>query len=327
MITCIDAFKNLNIESQQGGLHISPCCHSPVHATDQIDFVNDIKLLNVRETWQTGKFPNSCNNCKKSEDQFGSSRRHGSNAWYKDNGYYNTDVELIRLDYWTGDLCNLACAICSPANSSAWKSELNFPIEKKKVVVNKFWNNINLTTLKFVHFNGGEPLLSKEHVEFLNAIPNKNLVHINYNTNGTIQPDANLIDLWKQFKLVQLDFSIDDIEDRFEYQRYPAKWQQLVQNLQWFLNNSPHNCMFAVNTTVSILNQHNINNLDNWIASNFYVNKFTDPIGYRKQPCLGLLSTDNKNLLSVKTYLDNIDQRRGTNWRKIFPELIEYLKA
>lgn len=327
MINCLDPYKNLNIVSRNNKLEISACCLHPMHHAEKIDFYNDVKLDGLRQEWAQGKFPSSCNACKISEDQFGSSRRTGSNNWYKDNNLDNTNVELVRLDYWTGDLCNLACAICSPINSSVWKQELNLPIEIKKVNSNVFWKDIDLSKLKFIHFNGGEPLLSKEHVNFLESIPNKNSVHITYNTNGTILPIQQLSDLWAEFKLVQLDFSIDDVDKRFEYQRYPATWKQIVNNLEWYVNNASHNCMFAVNTTISVLNQHNLDSLDKWLAVNFNSNRFTDKVEFRKQLAYGVLSIENPDLISIKSYLNNLDQRRGTNWQQTFPELIEYLKA
>ncbi len=37
-----------------------------------------------------------------------------------------------------------------------------------------------------------------------------------------------VLSLWEQFRLVQLDFSIDDTGQQFEYQRYPAKWDQIT---------------------------------------------------------------------------------------------------
>lgn len=327
MIKCLDPFKNLNISSRGNKLEISPCCLHPVHATDKIDFYKDINLTQLRQDWAQGTFPASCNSCKISEDQFGYSRRTGSNSWYMDNDIDNTDVELVRLDYWTGDLCNLSCAICSPANSTVWKKELNLHTNFRKAKVNAFWKDIDLSRLKFIHFNGGEPLLSKEHVEFLQAVPNKHNVHIDYNTNGTILPSKPLLDLWENFKLVQLDFSIDDIEQRFEYQRYPAVWSEVADNLQWYIDYAPNNCMFAVNTTVSVLNQHNLNNLDRWLAANFNSNRFTDKVECKKQLAFGILSTKNTNLSRIKIYLDSLDRRRGTNWQQTFPELIDYLKA
>lgn len=325
MINCIDAFKNLNISYQQNKLMVSPCCNSPTEPADIVDFENNEYLNRVRDSWANGVFPSACSVCKLNEEQNLVSRRIGSNRWYEDNGYVNNEIEMIRLDYWTGNTCNLACVICGPRNSSTWKQELNYPVELKKAIVNTFWKNLDLSKLRFVHFNGGEPLLSKEHVKFLHALPNKNLIHLNYNTNGTILPNSSLLKLWEQFKLVQLDFSIDDIEERFEYQRYPAKWDHLCKNLEWFIDNAPGNCMFAVNTTVSVLNQNNLTNLNNWLKKHFYTNRFTDPVEHRQQLAHGRFSlrTSILNRGNIIKSLNELDARRGTNWKSTFPELVD----
>jgi sulfatase maturation enzyme AslB (radical SAM superfamily) len=319
---CIDAFKNLNIVKHNNQLSLSPCCLSLPRTADKIEFYDNQYLKQIREEWRQGHFPTECANCQTAEKLTGFSRRTHSNLWYQDHGYYNNTVEMIRLDYWTGDQCNLACAICGPYSSSTWKQELKLEISLQKSVINQFWKTLDLTQLKFVHFNGGEPLLSKEHVIFLQAIPNKKQVQLNYNTNATILPTAQLVELWNQFNLVKLDFSIDDIGPRFNYQRYPADWNQVTDNLQWFLNQGPHNCMLAVNTTVSVLNYYTIAELDQWLNQNFYVSQFTDPIEHRRQPVFGILSMDNiNNPYKIQEYLDSLDSRRGTDWKSTFPEL------
>jgi MoaA/NifB/PqqE/SkfB family radical SAM enzyme len=217
--------------------------------------------------------------------------------------------------------------ICGPRNSSAWKQELELPLDFRKVKVNSLWQNLDLTSIRSIHFNGGEPLLNKEHVEFLKSIPVKSQVHINYNTNGTIQPTQELMDLWSEFKLVQLDFSIDDTGQRFEYQRFPSKWDQVCDNLKWFVDHCPVNCMFAVNTTISILNAANIDSLTQWLSSNFAANRLGDLVEYRQQPASGVLATTNvdSRKTDIVRYLDSCDRRRGTNWRDTFPELIQIL--
>lgn len=319
---CIDAFKNLNIAYNNNQLAVSPCCISPTKEATQIDFYSNEYLIDIRDTWAKHEFPAACSSCKNNR----SNRMHGSNKWYADNGYNNTDVELIRLDYWTGDTCNLRCAICGPFNSSAWRQELDMPLQKS--ASNHFWKTLDLTTLKFVHFNGGEPLLSKEHVLFLEAIPNKQNVHLVYNTNGTVRASQELRSLWEQFSLVKLDFSIDDINERFEYQRYPANWAEVTSNLQWYIENSPVNCMFAVNTTVSVLNVSNVDNLNSWLDANFYINRISDPIERRTQKAHGLFALETEKIKSryIVEFLDRCDERRGTNWRKTFPELAESTK-
>ena len=327
MTNCIDAFKSLNIADYNGSIFVSPCCISPPVKSKITDFKNIQYLKDIRDSWTQEIFPAPCNACKIAESAGIGSRRIGSNQWYNDNGYNNTDVELIRLDYWVGDTCNLRCAICIPEFSSAWKQELGVSSKLKKSVVNHFWKQMDLSTVRWVHFNGGEPLLSKTHVEFLQALPNKDQIHINYNTNGTILPDQTLLDLWQQFKLVQIDFSIDDIEQRFEYQRYPANWKQVTNNLQWYIDNAPHNCMFAVNTTVGILNHTNLGNLNVWLKQNFHTSQFTDPIEHRQQLAQGLFALDGaeQRTKQIKRFLNSCDIRRDTNWQITFPELVQYL--
>lgn len=313
---CLDVYKNLNIQIIDNFTSISPCCLFPTISTDKIEFHKNSLLTNVRKQWDNNLIPNECNGC---------TRHKNSNQWYYDNGYHDTKIEFIRLDYWVGDVCNLKCVICGPNNSSAWKEELKIPLTERKSISNQIWKDLDLTTLKFIHFNGGEPLLSKEHVKFLKAIPIKSQVHLNYNTNGTVLPSDDLIGLWSQFKLVQLDFSIDDIGDRFEYQRYPAKWNNVVKNLQWFIDNSPVNCMFAVNTTVSILNQSNLPQLIDWLTKNFHTNRVTDPIEYRTQNANGIFAVGNINKKQIIDFLNSCDQRRGTDWKQTFPELADKL--
>ena len=329
MIQCFDAFKNLNIEVKNGELAISPCCISPTKKTSVINFFDNKYLNSVRDTWKNNQWPGECVACKSAEENLYTSRRQGSNQWYSDHNKANTINELVKLDYWTGDTCNLACVICGPENSSKWKQELNFLASTTHATINKFWEDLDLTTLEFVHFNGGEPLLSKEHVKFLENIPNKSKVHLNYNTNGTILPSKNLLDLWKKFKLVQLDISIDDIGTRFEYQRYPAKWDQIVKNLDWFIHNCPNNCMFSTNTSVGVLNHDNIDQLMQWLQENFFVNNYTDPIEHRTQLTMGVFALNHAHRQRdriIKT-LNECDERRGTNWKTTFPNLSDYLKT
>lgn len=322
--TCIDVYKNLNIQIINESIAISPCCLIQPVVIKNINFEHDPLLTQFRKVWDNGIFPQQCNGCKHAEQSKYPSRRRSSNQWYIDHDLNNTDVELIRLDYWTGDTCNLRCVICSPDNSSAWKEELQIPIVNRTSNINTTWTTLDISKLKFIHFNGGEPLLSKEHIKFLEEVPHKNQVHLNYNTNGTILPTSHLLELWSKFKLVQLDFSIDDINERFEYQRYPAKWDLVKYNLQWYIDNAPVNCMFATNTTVSILNEPYLNELSDWLITNFNVNRVTDPIEHRHQPASGLFENTN-NPDDIIKFLNGCDARRNTNWRLTFPSLAKTL--
>lgn len=318
---CGDIFKNAYIENVGRQIRISPCCVSAPVEVDSFDFTNNTYLNRFRDAVKKNQWPIECKTCQNLEQNNGISRRIGSNQWYTDHNLDDEKVELRRLDYWVGDQCNLACAICGPTYSTFWKQQLNWPIRTQKSINNEFWKTLDLEKIQFIHFNGGEPLLNKQHVEFLKAVPNKSLVHLNYNTNGTIKPSTELFDLWCSFKLVQIDFSIDDLYQRFEYQRWPAKWESVVEVLDWYLESGNHNFMYAVNTTVSMLNMHNLTNLSAWLDKNFSYTKFSDRIPHRQQPANGTFAID-ACFEKVIEKLESLDRQRGTNWKHVFPELI-----
>jgi hypothetical protein len=127
--------------------------------------------------------------------------------------------------------------------------------------------------------------------------------------------------------LVQIDFSIDDIKERFELQRYPASWHDVTTNLQWFYKNSPVNCMFSINTTISILNQSNLDNIKNWVQKNFSHNRVQDPVEHRFQFAVGPLNIHNYVSNRIIAFLDELDVKRSTNWRKVLPDVEKMLNS
>lgn len=54
-------------------------------------------------------------------------------------------------------------------------------------------------------------------------------IDIHYNTNTSQFPKQ--YELWKHFKHVQIAFSVDNTGDRFEYERYGAKWDTANINI------------------------------------------------------------------------------------------------
>ena len=326
-MTCLDAFNCLNLETKNGKTYISSCCIMPTWEVETIDFVNDENFVRIRNQWNQGEWPAECNACKIEEGNGNKSRRQGSIEWNQTNLDTNKDYknQILKIDYWTGNTCNLRCAICGPHNSVAWEKELGIEKQKRVIYANQLWKDVDVDKISWVHFNGGEPLLVDEHWKLLEKIKNKAEVVLNYNTNASVLPTHYLIDLWSQFKMVILDFSIDDIDDRFEYQRYPAKWKTVVENLHWYRENMPVNVMFEINTSIGLLNHHNYNSLQKWFQENFNDNRVTDPVRLRCQPTLGLLNKDTNDKTKVLSYLNSLDNRRGTNWKATFPELVDFL--
>ena len=105
-----------------------------------------------------------------------------------------------------------------------------------------------------------------------------NNVVVSYNTNGTVLPDQEIIELWKQAKLVKIYFSIDSIGDSFNYVRFPADWKQVESNIiDGFFKIADLNIVFSVGPTVNITNIFYIGDIINWVEKNIAYNLQGDP--------------------------------------------------
>ena len=161
----------------------------------------------------------------------------------------NNGVELKFLDLKLGNICNLKCRICGSWSSSKWaKEELDYVPDNKNHVARKwlkdgqwprkspsFWDNLDelLPQIKYFEFTGGEPWMIQQHFDLLRRAVDKGYakhIDIHYNTNTTQYPKDPTI--WKQFKHVQIAFSVDNTEERFEYERYGANWKSSNTNIK-----------------------------------------------------------------------------------------------
>lgn len=225
--------------------------------------------------------PVGCRSCIDQENNNVKSYRQGANEQY---GLSHAHRSPIVLDFSPNHNCNLSCKICNETVSSSWAKLKQIKINKNyNVSVNKFssvLSEFNLSNVKEINFGGGETLLNNSIVKYLGTLENQvdfSNCTLRFVTNGTIPLTPVISEFFLKFKLVQARFSIDDIGVGFEYQRYPAKWDQFEQNWQHFLNTMPHNVMPAINRTVSILNIRRLHLLDQWHA-NYSTTKFGDPI-------------------------------------------------
>ena len=66
--------------------------------------------------------------------------------------------------------------------------------------------------------------------------------------------EKELNEIWPHFKRIELAYSIDDIGNRFEYQRHPAKWNVVHENILKFKNSGLKNLSTQVCTTINLFN-------------------------------------------------------------------------
>ena len=248
----------ISIESTPTG-GARPCCLS----NEQIPNINLKKntlndafhspyMNNLRQQFIENKKPKTCTNCW-TEEQYGKkSKRQYMLEKFKDVEVdYTSSIpkKLLFLDLKLGNICNLKCRICGSWSSSKWAAEeLTYVKDSTNHIARTwlkegrwpreskvFWESIEeiLPHVKYFEFTGGEPMLIKEHFDLLQIAVDKNFakdIDIHYNTNTTKLPLDTSI--WKNFKHIQIAFSVDNTEERFEYERYGAKWKIANKNIE-----------------------------------------------------------------------------------------------
>jgi len=128
----------------------------------------------------------------------------------------------------------------------------------------KFWDSLkkHCKKIKHLYINGGEPLLIDKHKHFLQFLVDNGYaenIELTYSTNSTII-DESYVDIWREFKYVDFLLSIDDIQERNEYLRYPSNWDKTIEALKWFSNlykyedRGEHRLRSRIMQTVSIMN-------------------------------------------------------------------------
>lgn len=149
----------------------------------------------------------------------------------------------LRVEINASNVCNLKCRICSSFASTKWMAEEKALFGKSEDKhLNLTLDNLNEITVWLPYIEeiglfGGEPFLSEENLELLRyCVKSGEAKHIRIlvNTNTTVYTDEIAM-LLKSFKKVYLNFSIDDIGERFEYQRKGADWDNVVENMRKYI--------------------------------------------------------------------------------------------
>ena len=228
---CPLAFHGIYVERLPNNKNVvAPCGLAEKSApVDIIDFKNNPHLVKIRKEFEQGNKPKHCEQCWRLEEHGGESRRLVYRDMYQD---VVDPIGLVTLDYHTLPICNAKCVICGPKYSSTWATETG-AWEIKDIVKNNndHLKDIDLSGIKHVYFNGGEPLLTDEHVNILKQIKGADII---YNTNGSCFPDEDVLDLWRQQQSVTVFFSIDAIGENFNSIREKLDWEQVSKNILKF---------------------------------------------------------------------------------------------
>ena len=172
----------------------------------------------------------------------------------------------------------------------------------------------NIESIRFFEITGGEPLMIKEQFDILQKCVDMGVaknIDVHYNTNGTQFPEKELNEIWPHFKRIELAYSIDDIKERFEYQRHPAKWDLVNENILKFKNAGLQNLSTQVCTTINVFNIVYLDELapyiDEWGVDFWHINALHQPEEFDIQQLpKDLKKTITNKLLKINIRKDEI---------------------
>lgn len=330
-------------------LVVKPCCWSNNNIV--VDEFYDQK---IKERAKIDHWTDDCQVCRDQENTGQKSFRQSS---------FDIVPEVIStapiaIDINIDMTCNAACVICGPGASTLWEKQYNknkiFTIDsrhKHESYLDTILNNVDFTNVKRIKFFGGEPLLTDTHIKILKKIPNPSECDVWYTTNASVVPKENVLDIWKKFKLIYFEASIDGIGKRFDYIRWPLSWAKIEQNLLILKNTAPINLLFRINHTLNPFNVYYYDEIDNWVQQHLSTNRLGDKTEINIHPCWGVWDlkktpidlreiiykkypdhTVSKilSLYSVESYetilnfTDQWDPIRKNSWKQAFPDIIKY---
>ena len=273
-----------------------------------------------------------------------------------------TEFELNGIDLHWDNTCNFKCVYCNPGQSSLIAQEQGIAINRtdnKNIEEIIARIEKNQYAMKEIYFSGGEPLLIKHNAKLLKKITNTALpIRINSNISQATSSNPVFEEL-KRFKNVLWTISADDCAgERFNYARHGSDWDQFLANLDniktlghglrlnlvWFVANVSsitetiryfiqehgitditinqlyaHEYLLARHAPMSI-KQQALEQIDELLASGL-IQKNSNT-WYNISRCKQELEITESDPVGYCNYFDQLDQRRGTNWRQAFPELI-----
>lgn len=263
---CAMNSKNVNIEGIPLEItHISTHTFKEFYNAYWVKRLRDAMRNENDQEW-INRFCGHCINKEKSG--FPSHREWYLSRFYKEFKSKRSELEKIihddieptffhsmEFDAAVGNHCNLACNMCSSANSSKYYQEEmelekiytnplkkiinSLPNKKEKIsplilpnIKEGIWEEDlpkitkNLLELKLV---GGEPLLAKGTYRILKLFQDPRNTIVRIITNGTHVPDK-ILPLLQNFKKVVINISIEGVGAINDYIRYPSKWSNILEN-------------------------------------------------------------------------------------------------
>jgi MoaA/NifB/PqqE/SkfB family radical SAM enzyme len=362
---CSLPWTSIDINAQG---ELKPCCkYKNSIATDIKSYFSSPELQEIKDSFLAGTKPAGCRRCWVDEELGIKSKRQLDLKYVFNDQHPSLDtLKIISMPF--GNTCNFACRICGSQYSSFWRShtqklQKEFP-DIRIYKHNKFYKDKNFTNqilslskdVLLFEFPGGEPFLTgvEEHLNFLNSLLkyNPQNLKLHYITNTSIFPESRFWDLWKNFKNVDIQLSIDGTGSQFEYNRWPGKWSECYQNIKNYqvYTQKYSNLQLSISHTVSIFTVYYLPEFIHWCLKEKlpkpYLGLLLEPDYYSvsalpekirktiaKRPEFQIQElkpikkelelTSPNNLENTIKYIKILDKHRKQNFAETFPEMID----
>lgn len=174
-----------------------------------------------------------------------------------------------------GNYCNSACVFCDPSFSSklAWefkKIGLTSSVPPRAwcddpVLLDKFIAILTSSPrLRYLHFIGGETLITPAFAKILRALIQSNLhqqVTVGFTTNLTTW-DETVVDLLCEFQEINLGMSIECVDPLNDYVRYGGKLDETLSILErWIQLGRTQKWLMQIRSTPTVLSVWHLDSL------------------------------------------------------------------
>jgi hypothetical protein len=347
---------------------ICACCRS-----HPIGFIQDAPLeyhwnsevmTRIRRQVLIGERPKECEPCFSLEDQGVESlrQRHIAgkipearinlypDALKKMRHDFTMPFEIPTMELKLNNLCNLACRMCHPMDSTSWtdwgevkefyKKEGNIMYAlvedlnlENKPHLDKFQDNPEwwasleklLPYFRRVEFAGGEPLMDPQHYRILDMLaPYGDQIEIKYATNLSMLGKSNrtVWEYWPKFKSVAVNVSIDGIGTSYEYIRGNASWAELINNIKQ-IQTIPNISRIVGAVTVQVSNVLVLDKIIEYFLDDLGIVFHTHRVEYPKLLSAQVLPQPLRMLAIAR--LVNIQEKiKDFKLVKEHPQLLEY---
>ena len=231
----------IHLYSDMSGM--GPCCRSKrIKVYDVDSYLSSPDLAELKSDMLSGKKNPICKFCHNYGDGIESSVRAQMVEYNKHLITEDALVDKVMIaEARFSSVCNFKCRICNELYSTSIAKESGNPAVYRTLNGNLLSSLKSIASdLVWVQFSGGEPFLIPEHyefIQFLKDIGQASKMKLTYTTNGSVthykrEPIGEIL---RGFEMVYIAFSIDAYGKQAEYWRHGTKWNELVANIDYFV--------------------------------------------------------------------------------------------